>query len=186
MNDQKIIDLFFERSEQAILELSQKYGQICNKISMNILKNKQDAEECVNDTYLAAWNTIPPQKPDPLLAYVCRIVRNLSLKKYHANTAVKRNSYYDIALEELENCLPSTSFFVEDLFDAKELSKLFDCFLEKLNQEDRVMFVRRYWYSDSISEIAALFHITNHNATVRLSRIRKKLKLFLEKEGIFI
>ena len=185
MDDNQIIALFFERSEQAITELSQKYGHTCNKIAINILKNKQDAEECVNDAYLGAWNAIPPQTPSPLLTYICKIVRNLSIKKYHSNTAIKRNSFYDMALDELENCLSTTSS-AEDLYNAKELSRLLNLFLESLDQESRIMFVRRYWYSDSISEIAAMFHITSHNATVRLSRIRKKLKLFLQKEGIYV
>lgn len=185
MDDNKIIELFFARSQQAIVELSNKYGALCTKIAINILKSKQDAEECVNDAYLGAWNTIPPQTPNPLRSYICRIVRNLSIKKYHSNTALKRNSFYDVALEELEHCISSAST-IEESCDAKELSQLLNRFLESLDQDSRVMFVRRYWYSDSISEIAVMFHITNHNATVRLSRIRNKLKLFLQKEGIYV
>ena len=113
MDDSKIIDLFYARSEQAIMELSAKYGPVCNKVARNILNNSHDAEECVNDAYLGAWNTIPPQNPNPLLTYICRIVRNLSIMKYHANTAVKRNSFYDVALDELEDCLASSET-VED------------------------------------------------------------------------
>ena len=101
MEDSQIINLFIERSEQAIVELSNKYGRVCKKVSLNILNNPLDAEECVNDAYLGAWNGIPPQKLNPLLSYICRIVRNLSIKKYHANTATKRNSYYDVALYSL-------------------------------------------------------------------------------------
>ena len=100
MDDSKIIELFYERSEQAIIELSKKYGTVCTKVAKNILNDVRDTEECVNDAYLGAWNTIPPQRPNPLLSYVCRIVRNLAIKKYHANTAVKRNSIYDVALDE--------------------------------------------------------------------------------------
>lgn len=185
MDDKQIIALFFERSEQAIDELDKKYGSICTQISYNILKNEEDAKECVNDAYLGAWNTIPPQNPNPLLAYICKIVRNLSIKKYYANTAKKRNSYYDVALHELENCL-SSSLSLEDLFAEKELTKILNDFLKELDKESRVMFVRRYFYSDSISEIASRFDISKHNATVRLSRIRNKLKLFLEEEGIWI
>jgi DNA-directed RNA polymerase specialized sigma24 family protein len=98
--DSEIIDLFNERSEKAIMELSKKYGSVCRKVARNILNNDLDAEECVNDAFLGAWNTIPPQNPNPLLTYICRIVRNLSIKKYHANTAIKRNSFYDAALDE--------------------------------------------------------------------------------------
>ena len=105
MNDERIIDLFFERSEQAIKELDGKYGKVFHSLSFKILNNHQDAEECVNDSYLGTWNTIPPAKPNPLLAFVCKIVRNISLKRYEQNTAAKRNSRYDVALEELEECL---------------------------------------------------------------------------------
>ena len=107
IDDRKIIALFFERNEQAIKELSEKYGAVFTKVAYNILNNRQDAEECINEAYLAAWNTIPPHNPNPLLSYVCRIVRNLAIKKYHANTAAKRNSIYDAELDELENCFPS-------------------------------------------------------------------------------
>lgn len=182
LEDSKIIELFFARVEQAIVELSAKYGSVCSRISRNILKNGLDAEECVNDTYLALWNTIPPEKPNPLRTYIFRIVRNISIAKYHANTSIKRNSYYDVALEELENCLfPSVT--VEQVIVADELSKQIDCFLDTLDRESRVMFVRRYWFSDSISDIAGMFHISNNNVSVRLSRIRDKLKNHLRKEG---
>ncbi len=182
LEDSQIMDLFYARSEQAITELSQKYGIVCRKVAGNILKNRLDVEECVNDAYLGVWNTIPPQRPDYLLAYVCRIVRNLSIMKYHSNTAVKRNSFYDVALDELEECLASTAM-VEAEITAKELSGLLDRFLEMLDQENRVMFVRRYWYSDSLSEIAERFHMSSNNVSVRLSRIRGRLKKFLKNEG---
>ena len=105
MEDSKIIALFFARSEQAIAELSNKYGGLCLHVADNILGNRSDAEECVNDAYLGAWNTIPPQKPNPLQSYICKIVRNIAITRYHSNTAAKRNSHYDVALEELEYCL---------------------------------------------------------------------------------
>ena len=183
MDDSKIIELFFERQEQAIIELSNKYGSVCSKVAFNILNNKQDTEECVSDAYLGAWNTIPPQNPNPLLSYVCRIVRNLSIKKYHANTAAKRNSIYDVALDELENCFPS-SVSVEDDFNVIETARIIDEFLATLNQKNRIMFVRRYWHSDSIDDLAKLFQTSNHNISVRLSRTREKLKKYLIKEGV--
>lgn len=183
MEDSKIIELFHARSEQAIMELSQKYGAVCIKIAKNILNNKLDAEECVNDAYLGAWNTIPPQNPSPLLTYISRIVRNLSIKKYHSNTSVKRNSFYDVALDELENCISSADT-VESELSAKELAQIIDDFLDTLDKDNRVMFVRRYWYSDSISDIAARFHTSNNNISVRLSRTREKLKSYLKKEGV--
>ena len=171
LDDRKIIELFFERSEQAIVELSNKYGSVCTKVAFNILNNKQDTEECVNDAYLGTWNTVPPQNPNPLLSYVCRIVRNLAIKRYHANTAAKRNSIYDVALDELENCFPS-------------VARMIDAFLETLDQKNRIMFVRRYWHSDSIDDLAKLFYTSNHNISVRLSRTREKLKKYLIKEGV--
>ncbi|WP_099467568.1 RNA polymerase sigma factor [Konateibacter massiliensis] len=183
MEDSQIIALFFERSEQAIVELSNKYGKVCRRVSLNILKNTLDAEECVNDAYLGVWNNIPPQKPDPLLAYVCRIVRNLSIKRYYSNTALKRNSHYDIAFEELEDCIPSQNNVDED-YNVKELAKIINDFLSTLDKDNRVMFVRRYWFSDSLNELAKTFGITEHNASVRLSRIRGKLKKYLIKRGV--
>lgn len=182
LEDGKIIELFFARAEQAIAELSAKYGAACGRIARNILKNDLDAEECVNDTYLAAWNTIPPQNPKPLRTYIFRIVRNISITKYHANTSAKRNSYYDAALEELENCLRASSA-VEQEIAASELSRQIDRFLATLDEESQMLFVRRYWYSDSISDLAARFHTSNNNVSVRLSRIRNKLKIYLQKEG---
>lgn len=185
LDDSKIIELFFERSEQAIEELSVKYGNVCSSVSRNILKNELDAEECVNDAYLAAWNTIPPQKPNPLLTYICRIVRNLSLKKYHSNTAVKRNNFYDTTLDELIECIAANTTVEDEVF-AKELSQQLNNFLVTLRQKDRVMFVRRYWYCDSVSEIASYFHMNSNAVSVRLLRIREKLRKYLKKEGIHV
>ena len=185
MEDKRIIELFFERSEQAINELSAKYGEICHKVAVNILKNHYDADECVNDAYLAAWNTIPPETPNPLLTYICRIVRNLSVKRYHKNTAQKRNSYYDAALDELENCFPSATT-VQDEINAMELAKMIDDFLDSLDKTNRIMFVRRYWFSDSITDIAAMYGMNNHAVTVRISRTREKLRRYLTERGVAI
>ena len=183
MEDAKIIDLFFLRSETAVTELEQKYGTACKSLAFHILNSKEDAEECVNDAYLALWNNIPPNRPNPLRAYLCQIVRNLSIKKYKANTAKKRNSFYDMSLEELAECIPARET-VEDQWDARELGKHLDAFLSTLDQKNRILFVRRYWFSASLAELASEFHITEHNAAVRLSRIRAKLRNYLSKEGI--
>ena len=185
MDDKNIIELFYERSEQAITELSKKYGLLCKKVTDNILNNHLDAEECVNDAYLAVWNTIPPQNPDSLVSYVCRIVRNQAIKKYHENTALKRNSIYDTSLDELEEVLPSSAS-VEGELEAKEVSAIIDRFLETLDKQSRTMFIRRYWYSDSIEEIALSFKTSKHYISVRLSRIRKALKKYLVKEGVSV
>lgn len=183
LDDSQIIELFYARSEQAIIELSQKYAAVCTKVASNILRDTRDTEECVNDAYLGVWNTIPPQRPAPLLSYVCRIVRNLAINKYHANRAQKRNSIYDVALEELENCFPAANS-VEDCFNAQETAAVIDAFLETLSRENRILFVRRYWYSDSIGDLAKHFRTSSHNISVRLSRIREKLRKHLIKEGV--
>ena len=183
MEGSKIIELFYERSEQAITELSNKDGSVRSKVAFNILNSQQDTEECVNDAYLGTWNTIPPQKPNPLISYVCRIVRNLAIKKYHKNTAAKRNSIYDTALDELEECFPSQDS-VEAEYNAIETARIIDDFLDTLDQDNRIMFVRRYWHSESIDDIAKLFQTSNHNVSVRLSRTRNKLKKHLIKEGV--
>ena len=183
MDDSRIIELFFARSELAIRELSGKYGSVCGKVAENILNDRLDAEECVNDAYLAVWNTVPPQRPDPLLTYVCRIVRNLALKKYHANTAKKRNSVYDVALDEIAECFPSAASPEEEL-EAKETAGIIDAFLETLDRRNRILFIRRYWFADSIEELAERFHLSKHAVSVRLSRMRKTLGKQLNKEGI--
>ena len=183
LEDSLIIQLFWKRSENAILELSKKYENLCKSISYHILQNEQDVEECVNDAFLALWNIIPPEQPNPLQAYVCRIVRNLSLKKYHANTAQKRNTQYDMILEEIESCFESHSS-TEDEVLAKELSKQINIFLGKLKKRDRVIFVQRYWYCMDISEIAEKMDMNCNQVTVKLHRIRKKLKKYLEKEHL--
>ncbi len=185
MDDEKIIDLFFDRSEQAIRELDTKYGKLCHKISYNILNNREDAEECVNDAYLGIWNAIPPKRPDPLMTFLCRIVRNLSIARYHANTAMKRNSTYDIALSELEDCLASSSS-AEAEFEENELSRIIDSFLETLSQENRVIFMRRYWFSDTYEEIAKRVGLTEKNVSVRLTRIRKQLKGYLKEREVLV
>lgn len=183
MDDSRIVELFLERSEQAIAELSQKYGSACSKIAENILNSREDAEECVNDAYLAVWNTVPPQRPDPLASYVFRIVRNLALNKYHANTAQKRNSRYDVALEELEDCFPSAAS-VEEEIEADEAAESINRFLKTLDPQSRILFVRRYWYSDSIEDLAGSVQKSKNYVSVRLSRIRKSLREYLAREGI--
>ena len=178
MDDEKIIELFFERNEQAIKELDLKYGKVCHKVSYNILHNAQDAEECVNDAYLGTWNAIPPQRPNPLLTFLCKIVRNLSIMRHHMNTAMKRNSTYDVALEELEGCLASP-VTIEDEIATRELTNIIDHFLETLSKENRVIFMRRYWFSDSYADIASLVGLTEKNVSVRLTRIRKQMRDYL-------
>lgn len=185
MEDDKIIKLFFDRSESAISELDTKYGKYCLQLSHNILKNFQDAEECVNDAYLGIWNTVPPTYPNPLLTFLCKVVRNLSLKKYHANKALKRNSIYDVALGELEGCLVSAGT-VEEEVAAKELARSIEAFMDTLSEENRVIFMRRHWFSDSYEDIAAKVGLSEKTVSVRLVRIRKQLRKYLEKRGVAV
>ena len=185
INDEKIIEMFFERSEQAIRELNNKYGKICHSLSYNIVNNRQDAEECVNDAYLGAWNAIPPARPNPLLTYLCKIVRNISLKLYWRKEADKRNSHYTIAMEEIEACIAAPST-VEVEIQAKELAFIIGEFLDTLTLENRVIFMRRYWFSDSYRDIAQFVGLTEKNISVRLTRIREKMKKYLTEREVFI
>ena len=182
IEDEKIIEMFFERSEQGIRELDIKYGKVCHKLPYNIVNNRQDAEECVNDAWLGAWNSIPPQRPDPLRAYICRIVRNLSLKKLRANSALKRSSRFEVSLSELEDCISAHS--LDEQLAAGELSAQINAFLAALRRDDRVMFVRRYWFAQPLSEIADAFGTTENNVSVRLGRIRRKLHTYLERKEV--
>ena len=184
-DDKKIIDLFFERSEQGIRELDMKYGKICHSLSYNIVNNRQDAEECVNDAYLGAWNTIPPARPDPLLSYIVKIVRNISLKIYWRKEAAKRSGHYKIALEEIEGYIADQKT-VEDEIEARELARIIGEFLDTLTLENRVIFMRRYWFADSYKDIAEFMGLSEKNISVRLTRIREKMKQYLIEREVFV
>ena len=185
INDEKIIEMFFERSEQGIRELNIKYGKIFHDLSCRIVGNRQDAEECVNDAYLGAWNAIPPAKPNPLLTYVCKIVRNLSLKIYWKKDAAKRSSHYTIALEEIETCIADQKT-VEDEMEAKELARIIEDFLDTLTVENRIIFMRRYWFADSYKDIAEFAGLTEKTISVRLTRIRKDMKQYLIEREVLL
>lgn len=183
MDDYGIITLFFERSEQAIAELRQKYDRAVKALARNILGNAQDAEECADDTYLGVWNTVPPEVPDSLKAYTLGLARNISLSRYHANTAKKRNSFYDTALDELESCLAAPGGPEQEL-EARELAAAIDRFLAGLPREDRQMFVCRYYFAEPLSAIAGKLGLKSGRVSMRLFRTREKLRKFLEKEGL--
>ena len=183
MDDSQIIDLFYARAEQAIVALDEKYGPLLRRVSSNYLKDGQDVEECVNDALLAAWNSIPPARPDPLSAFVCKLVRNLSLNRYHANTAQKRNGGSMLALDELAECLPDGRDLASEL-EARELGRAIDRFLAKLKREDRILFVRRYWYAEPVTALAEERGCSVNRVSVRLHRLREKLKAQLIKEGV--
>lgn len=183
MDDEKIIELFFARSESALKELDEKYGRVCHKLSYGILNDRLDAEECVNDAYLGAWNAIPPARPNPLLTYLCKIVRNISLKRFYMKEAAKRSSAYDVAMEELEYCL-SAPDTVEAEIGARELARVICDFLYTLTAENRVIFLRRYWFSDTYADIAERMGMTESNVSVRLTRTRRKMRDYLLKRGV--
>ena len=185
MEDNMIIEQLFARSESALSELQSKYGRLCFKLAGNILNNSSDAEECVNDAYLGIWNSIPPERPDSLRAYLCTIVRRISLKKFRYNTAEKRSSNMTVAMEELEGCLMSSEN-VEDQIEGKELTGVIEKFLDQLKTTDRVIFMRRYYFSDPYADIAADTGITEKNVSVRLTRIRSRLREYLKDNGYII
>ena len=186
MTDAEIIDLYWERSESAIHETAHRYGPYCRTIAMNILRNEEDSEECVNDTYLNAWNSIPPERPSVFPAFLGRIARNLALDRYKARKAQKRASDETaLLLSELEDCIPSGRS-VEDEFEARAAAEAIDRFLSRIGKEDRILFVRRYWYADSIIMIARRFAVSESKVKTNLFRTRNKLRDYLEKEGIAI
>ena len=184
MDDNKIIDLYWARSQQAIAESETKYGAYCRTVARNILDRAEDAEECVNDTWLRAWNSMPPQRPTVLQAFFGKLTRNLSLDRWRRDRAQKRGgSQVELALDELEDCL-SARDRVDEAVDAQITANLISNFVRGLPQQDRMLFVRRYWYFDSESAICTRFGISRSKAASMLYRLRQELKATLESEGI--
>lgn len=184
LEDQKIIALYWKRSEQAIQETDRKYGGYCYTIAEGIIKCPEDAQEVVSDTYFAAWNTIPPQRPHILKAFLARITRNLSIDRWNSQKAGKRGGgEIPLALEELSECIPSSSS-VEREFDAKELEKAIDCFARSLGALEQRVFLCRYWYLEPIDKVAERFGCSHSKITSMLHRTRKKLRKYLEQEGL--
>lgn len=183
MEDKQIVAMLFARAEGAIEALGKRFGQQLLQIAKNILEDFHDAEECVSDTYLALWNAIPPAEPDPLAPYVYRTGRNIALNRLSRDTAQKRNSRYDLSLEELNACLPGEN--PEQTWDARALGREIDRFLSAQSEENQYIFLRRYWYGDSVAEIAKTLNSKENAVSVRLNRLRSKLKAHLVKEGYF-
>ena len=177
MNDQDIIALYVARDEQAIVETAGKYGGLCMQVSMNILANKSDAEECVNDTYLKTWNSIPPTTPRSLGAFVCRIARNLSLNRHRDAHRERRNRDLLVSFEELEACISMPDE------TENELAELLTVFLEGQGETDRVLFMGRYWYACSVSDLAKRMGMTQNAVSLRLYKTREKLRIYLEERG---
>ena len=185
VEDKQIVELYWKRSEQAISETSKKYGTYCYAISHNILQNKEDADECVNDTYIRAWNSIPPHKPNNLKTYLAKITRNLSLSKYEKNTAKKRNNgQVPLLLDELAECLPSEYESETVITDNIVIKSSIEYFLGTLSKKNRQIFIKRYWYMNSLEDIAKEYNMSENNVSVILFRMRKDLKRILQKEGV--
>ena len=177
ITDAAIIDLYFARDELAIRRTDERYGKFCHRLAMSILSNTQDAEECVSDTYIQTWNSIPPTRPHSLQAFLGRIVKNLSINRYHEKKAKRRNRDFDLSLEELEECIPMP--------DEKsgELAALLDGFLAGLDPLERKLFCGRYWHSYSMEILANAYGLTVNAVTLRIARTRKKLQAYLTERG---
>lgn len=183
MEDAKIVQLYWDRNEQAIPATAEKYGRYCTSIAKSILGNHEDAEECVNDTYMNAWNAIPPHRPRLLSAFLGKITRNLSLNRYKQNTAEKRGGgEIPAVLDELSQLVSGKEDAEQALFH-RELVRSIDAFLGTLSPEKRSIFIRRYWYTDSISEIAIRHGMKDGAVSMTLNRIRLKLRNYLAERG---
>lgn len=183
MEDRSIIALLFARAEAALDALARRFGKRLYRTAVNILSIHEDAEEAVSDTYLAVWNAIPPKEPDPLAGFVYKTGRNIALRKLRDNTAGKRDGRYDVPLQELENCIAGPDLL--ESVTVRELGRQINAFLAAQTAENRAIFLRRYWFGDSVKDIAKAFSLTENVVSVRLSRMRDKLKAQLQKEGYY-
>ena len=184
MDDLTIIDLFFARDEKAIKETDIKYGRLCFRIAINVLCNAEDSEECVNDTYLSVWNTIPPTRPNHLAAFICKITRNLSLKRLEYNKAQKRTPTAIVSFHEFEDVLPDNTIMPD--VGNQEIGKKIGDFLRCKSPVVRTVFIRKYWFFDTVSDIAAKYSFTESKVKSMLYHTRNELREYLRKEGIEI
>jgi len=184
LEDERILDLYWARSESAIRETAKKHGKHCMGIAVNLLHNREDAAECVSDTYLRAWEAIPPQRPSELGAFLGKITRNLAISRYRERRAQKRGGdTVPLLLDELAQCVPAHSDTEAD-FDAAAVTAALEAFLLTQSVQNRELFLRRYWYADSVSAIAEQFSMKENTVKSLLFRTRNKLRLHLEKEGV--
>ena len=185
MEDNAIVDLYWSRSEDAIEETDKKYGAYCRQVSYNILRNPQDADECVNDTYLGAWNAMPPHRPKRLSSFLGTITRNIALDRYRYNHAQKRSAGVDVMFSELEGCIPANCR-AEEAFELHTVTDVINRFLAGLSSEKRIIFVQRYWYAQPLREIADSLGMSEGQVKSILFRLRAALKTALEKEGVTV
>ena len=183
MEDRQIIELYFQRNETAITETANKYGAFCHKIAMNILSIREDAEECVNDTYHSVWNQIPPTNPNSFRAFLGRITRNLSISRFRTLRAQKRYAGMELMLSELEECIPATNT-IERTIESNELTGYINEWLTALPEHDAMLFLRRYWYGDSVKDLAKKTNTTAAKMAQTMLRLRKSLKAYLEQKGV--
>lgn len=184
MNDPDIIELYFTRDEEAIRQTELKYGKLCHRVAYNILNNNEDSEECVSDTYLGLWNAIPPTRPNNLMAFICKITRNLSLKRMEAMSRQKRSHTTLVSLDELAEVLSDDR--ISDGVSDEEIGKLISDFLKNEKSEIRDVFIRKYYFFDSIGDIAKRYGFTESKVKNMLHRTRTKLKKYFIKEGIVL
>lgn len=183
MDDFWIVELYHRREEQAIAESDKKYGALCRSIALRLLGYREDAEECVNDTWYAAWDKMPPDRPQSLGAFLGRITRNLSISRWRRDHAQKRYGGMELLLSELEDCVPAPGT-VEENLERQQLARIISAWLDSLEDEDRRLFIRRYWYGDPVKELAAERGEGANAVAQRLLRLRKGLRAFLESEGV--
>ncbi len=185
MNDNEIIRLYFLRDQSAITQTDRAYGPMCRALAKRILRNREDAEECVNDTYMAAWNSMPEQRPERLRAWLGRVVRNLSISRWRAAHRQKRYAGIELLLSELDECVPSPDD-TQRTVELNELSALIDGWLRTLSEEDRTLFLRRYWNGEQLAALAAERNTAPGSLAQRMHRLRAGLKTKLEQEGIVL
>ena len=183
MDDEKIISLFWERNEDAIRQTEQKYGKYCYTVANNVLHSHEDSLEAVNDTLSGAWNTIPPQRPSNLRSFLGRIARNIAIDRYRRSSAKKRGAEIESIIDEFWECIPSAE---TEISDELTLKAAIDGFLSSLDKQSRIIFMRRYWYSMSVKDIARGMDLSVSNVNVILHRTRSKFREYLMKEGIFV
>ncbi len=183
MDDPAIVELYHRREERAIAESDKKYGGLCCSIALRLLGLREDAEECVNDTWHAAWNQMPPDRPQALGAFLGRITRNLSISRWRRDHAQKRYVGMEVLLSELEDCLPAPGT-VEKELDRRQLARLISHWLDSLKDADRRLFIRRYWYGETVKTLAAELGQGANALSQRLLRLRRALRAFLESEGV--
>lgn len=184
MDDNQIINLFFQRDEDAIKAVDEKYGSKLNALAANILQSREDGMECVNDTYMKAWNTIPPARPEYLFAFLATTVRNIAIDMIRKNNADKRQGKVTELTKELEECIGDGG--LQSNLDKEDIGALLSDFLEFIDENKRIIFLRRYWYSDSIKDISKRMQMSESAIKVTLHRTRKELRKYLESEGLYL